>query len=85
MAEKQIKAIDENSTPKEVYEAFENTTRKNIRAMIEHGNTSRRMAQAAKDDVQSMKEEIISLRQQLNQMNQRLAIVQGKLAQGGTT
>ncbi len=84
MAEKQIKKIDENSTPKEIYEAFESTTRKNIRAMVEHGNMSRKMAQKAQTDVQSMKEEIISLRQQLNAMNTRLALVQGKLAQGGT-
>lgn len=69
---------------KEVVLASEEVQRRNINAMLEHGNETRRLVLELKKEVQQMKNQIIIQEKTITELRQLLASVQAKLYQGGT-
>ena len=69
---------------KEMRLAFEDVTTRNVKAILEHGNTTRKLASETNASVQQLKQEILQQNQKLQQMTQQLAVVQGKLYAGGS-
>ena len=70
--------------PKEVYEAFEMTYKKNMNAVLEDNKLTRKQLESLRTEMENLRQQVINLQGQINGFNGRLALVQQKVAQGGT-
>lgn len=59
--------------------------RKNILAIRDHSNETRKGLRDAEAEVQALRNMVMTLQQQLQQQQQQLAILQTKVLGGGTT
>ncbi len=69
---------------KEIYQAFENTTKRNIDAMIQHGNQTRTIVRELENKVQFLQNALASREEDIKQLRIQLASIQTKLFAGGT-
>ena len=68
-----------------VYKAFEEATRKNITAAVDHGNETRRLQRETEQQVEQFKSMIMSMQQQIQALQQQVAILQARTLGGGPT
>ena len=69
---------------KELREAFEETTRRNITAVIEHGNETRKIVRELEEKVQFLQNAVHSRDEDIKQLRIQLVSIQTKLFSGGT-
>jgi len=69
---------------KEIVLASEEVQRKNIIAMLEHGNETRRLVRDLDTQLQQQKEQIRLQDQTISELRNQIANLQMKMYQGGT-
>jgi predicted RNase H-like nuclease (RuvC/YqgF family) len=69
---------------KELRKAFEETTKRNISAMIEHGNETRKLVRELEEKIQFLQNALQSREEDIKQLRIQLASIQTKLFSGGT-
>ncbi len=70
--------------PVEVYKAFEETTKRNIDAMVIHGNQTRVIVRDLEEKVQFLQNALASREEDIKQLRIQLVSIQTKLFSGGT-
>lgn len=69
---------------REIVLASEEVQRRNINAMLEHGNFTRKLVLEQRKELDQMKSQIRLQEKTIAELRQLLASVQAKLYQGGT-
>ena len=69
---------------KELAKAFEETTTRNVQAILDHGNKTRKMIKNLEVEVETLKFMVRSQNNLLEQFRIQLAGLQAKVYQGGT-
>lgn len=69
---------------KEIILASEEVQRRNITAMLEHGNTTREITRDLEKEIEQMKAQIRLQDQKIEELKKQLSNVQMKLYSGGT-
>ncbi len=69
---------------KELRMAFEDTTKKNVSAAINHGNETRKIVRELETKVLYLQNALSSREQDIKQLRIQLASIQTKLFSGGT-
>jgi len=69
---------------KEIYKAFEETTKRNIDSVIQHGNQTRIIVRDLESKVQFLQNALASREEDIKQLRVQLASIQMKLFNGGT-
>jgi len=69
---------------KELRKAFEETTKRNINAMLEHGNETRKLVKELEEKIQFLQNALQSREEDVKQLRIQLASIQTKLFSGGT-
>jgi hypothetical protein len=69
---------------KEMRMAFEEVTTKNVKATIDYSNETRKMVRTIEEKVKLLEDMMQSQNKTISDLRQQLAIVQGKLYQGGS-
>jgi len=72
------------SGEKELRKAFEEVSNRNIKAVLEHSNQTRKMINELKDQVNNFQETLRNFEQKLNEIRKLLTNVQQKIYSGGT-
>lgn len=70
---------------KEVGLAFEEATRKNVQAVIEHGNKTREMVQEFETKISTLQNMVVGFREELDNIKKQLALLLGKVYSKGTS
>lgn len=68
---------------REVMKAFEEVTTRNVRAAVDHGNTTRKLVKELSDRVNVLEAENVQLKQQISNFNLTMANIQARLYKGG--
>lgn len=69
---------------KEMRQIFEETTTRNVKAMLQHGNDTRSLVKELEAKVKKLEENIRVFQGIIDEMRQQLSFVQAKLYSGGT-
>lgn len=69
---------------KEMAEAFEETTRRNVLACVEFSNETRKLVKELEDKVSNLQATIRARDDELNQLRLQLSTIQAKVFVGGT-
>jgi len=72
------------SGEKEMRLAFEQVTTNNVKAILEHSNTTRRLTNELVDKLEHQNGVISSLNKRIDLQQDQIAFIQSKLFQGGT-
>ena len=70
---------------KEIYKAFEETTTKNVKAVVELSNSTASLCNEQSKKIQLMSAEIASLKQEIQQLRSMIGIALSNSSRGGTS
>ena len=68
-----------------VWKAHEETTTRNVRTAVEHGNESRRLVRELETKVEKLEKQIMLQEQKFNEMKKQLSAIQQKVFAGGSS
>jgi len=69
---------------KEIVLASEEVQRRNIKAMLNHGNETRKITRDLEKELEQMKEQIRLQDQKIEELRNQIVNIQARLYQGGT-
>lgn len=69
---------------KEILEVFQQTSTRNIKAVIAHSNTTRDLVRELEDKVKSLDGLVRNYDQKIEMLQQQIVVLQTKLFSGGT-
>lgn len=69
---------------KELRKVFEDVTTRNVTAVVDHSNETRKLIRELEDKIKSLENMVLNQQQLVAEMRSQLAFVQAKIYAGGT-
>jgi len=71
-------------TEKELRKAFEETTTRNLTAVVTHTNNTRELVRTLEEEITTLKNMVVTYTDQINQLKMQVSKLQQKAYAGGT-